>query len=346
MAESRHGRSVHLSKGEKLIVEGDPPGDVFFLRNGILIAVKSNIIIGEIKAPALVGEASCLLSRPRSTSILSRTECDVEAYHADTFLGSLTTQNDIGVQSLEGLEKRYRMTRTRIDEYQYLILREYISILAELVVSKKFIKYNVNTRSDILRMQQEYTAKYADMMFHKNAAHDYDFMDDIALQEGVRDKFHKKTAENYRSFRPMDTHRFPDHRLEKYVSFMQAAKTIAEDTTVLTRYLADFQLLNIGHIEAESLIIDQFFPRAQREPVLIDLMRQSKTATDPATYQKKLAAHEQEMKSKGITDPDSMPLFPIARQMGIDRVYMQILWKKWEEFLRQEKKDPETSGPK
>ncbi len=111
---------------------------------------------------------------------------------------------------------------------------------------------------------------------------------------------------------------------------------IAEKINVLTRYLADYQLIDTGCAEWELAIFEDSMPFAEREPLLKEAVLSSIAATkNLREAQRQQQAYDVEIRNlREKSDRDTRPLLPLARQFDVEVASAKRLEKQWSERIR------------
>lgn len=324
-----------LRKGELLLREGAPPGYVYYLASGELLVLKSTAIVGKIKAPRFAGEISILLKRPRLASLLAYTRAVVEIYDGPALRSKLALDRNLGTTYLQTLSDRLNMTRDRVSEYQHSILKEYAKTLAGILTERRLAAEWLKP-DEAQRVRREYELIYDGRLSHKDAGEDYKALMWAAKEKGIVEEYHKKLNERFRSFAPIDMGQFDVPRPGAAGNFMEDGVKMAEKIAVLTRYMADFQLIDVGCAEWELAIYEDSLPFAEREPLLKETVLASAIASkNLQDLEKRRQAYAVEIRDLAAkADRDTRPLLPLARTFGVEAAYTRSLEKKWNDRLR------------
>ncbi len=318
-------RTMSVSRGQKLIKEGSPSAEIFFVLNGSLLVLKGDILIGEVQAPSFTGELGPLLARPRSTTMIARQEAAVDVYLAQDLFSKLTLQNEWGNKFINTLIHRLGMTKKRVEDYQRLTIDHYVTLLAHLMADHRVAEEGF-APADIRRLRQEYEISLSAMLTHRDVQDDHATIFRLARQNGVEEKFKSQVSTRFRSFAPLDLSPFRVPRLEAALNFREAAKSLAEQIVILTRYLADFQTMDIDRLDSEIPVIDSVLPFSSRADVLHTAAR-DRLKDRMGDLEKDLHAMAER------PDRDNLPLSNLAKQFGLDLVYRQQLREKWKGFV-------------
>lgn len=323
-----------VPKGGLLVREGELSREIFYMKKGSLLVLKGSLVIGQIQSPSFAGEMGPLLNRPRSTTLLAKTDAVLDIHDAPKLLSKLTLQSDLGTQFAGAMLNRLEMTRQYVDNYQQLILAEYVRIMAALMAENE-AALGRQSRSDIqgLRLYQE--RMIDGLRSHKNASEDYDLLIQKAEKELVIDEFRHRIAAKFRSFIPFDTSSFKTHELDPSMSFKSAIRKIASQIAALSRYLTDFQGMDLGCVKSEAVLIEEMTPFENRERVLRDLMNQSKSGANLAEIQKRKFSFELDIKA--IADKpyrDTLPLVDVSERFGVGDEYLRSLRDMIKVFVR------------
>ncbi len=329
-------RTFSIPQCHRLIKEGDgATTELFFVSRGSLLVVKGDVIVTRIDAPSFTGEIAPVLGRPRSTSIISKTDCTLEAYDVREFLSKLTIQSDQGYNFLEILVGRFESTRERVDEFQKAIIKEYVKILAELVTSKK-VQVEEIPYDRIREIREEKEMRFDSLLQHRKPHEDFQVIQNLARQNGILQKFQSRIATRFRSFAPLDVETFKTPRASSYLNFREAAAGIAGEIVVLTRYMATLQLIDIDRLDHELSVIEETIPFDDRVRILDEMKRDADGAGRDDTLAEKIRAFEEQVnlirQNPGYAET---PLAPCAAKFGLDRTYATILRRMWKELLTQ-----------
>ncbi|OGH58987.1 MAG: hypothetical protein A3G34_05675 [Candidatus Lindowbacteria bacterium RIFCSPLOWO2_12_FULL_62_27] len=318
-----------VSKGDTVLREGDRTGEVYHLREGSLLVLKGDTIIGQVKAPTFIGELSVALNRPRSTTVIARTDATLDIYDGKTLLEKLTLQSDMGFQLIGTLVNRFEMTKQRINEYQQAIIKEYVNLLATLIAENK-IKADRLPFTEAKKLRRDNEMMLDGLLSHKDAYEDYNTMMRLAAEKKTEEEFKKRAATRFRSFAPVNLKTFKIPSASSFLSLKEGIVKIGNEIAVLSRYLAGFQAMDVGCVESEMTLMEESVPFAGREQMLREILLADKTSIED--IQKRRKDFDLEVKGMAASaDRDGTPLAPVAKRFGLDVEYAKQLRKKWKE---------------
>ena len=117
--------SRQIGKGEILFLQHDSPESAFIVRSGeVSIILNSSdgreMVINEMHSGDLFGELGLLTKRPRSTSAIARTKCDLLVIPGQAFVQVVGNEPQFALQMLEMTAKRLQMSGTRESALAFL----------------------------------------------------------------------------------------------------------------------------------------------------------------------------------------------------------------------------------
>lgn len=314
-----------LVRGELLFYEGDPSRDIFVLNIGTLLVLKGSIVICELHPPSFIGELGCIMNASRSTTVIAKTPAALDVHSGKDFTGSLTLESEQGMEFLEGLVRRFEATRERVNEYQYRIISECLAILAVLIAEKQIAETQA-IPSEIKKIRPGIAAALGQLIRNDDAVEDFAVLKRTAEKHGLKPKFDAALFSQFRSFTPLDLSSFKAAPLNTYVNFKIAAADIAEKIIVLTRYLADFQALELMPVNARIAHAERSLPFEVREQCLREIFLGTRKNHPRDEF--KAVQEEFNTALKLFKSDEKHParsLFPISRTFEIDRPYLKSL---------------------
>lgn len=330
-------KTLKLARGEKLFYEGDESKHLYVLKSGMLLVFKGEIVIAELEPPGFIGELGCIMNIPRSTTVFAKTPAELTVQDGPELISKFKLQNGPAMDFLESMAKRLERTRAKVNEYQLRILLESQKILAVLIAEKEIADKDVN-RSEARQIRQEAEKILQDAIKHEDAMEDHRRLSEMADKYRVKGQFQKVMSKQFRSFSPLDLKPFKIARFETYLNFKAAARDIAEKIVVLTRYLADFQTLELHPLDVTVAHLEKSLAFAAREKLLGELFAKMCDETAGGTAKQKLPDLGAAFTSFKA-DPGYMErsLFPIARCFDLDKAYVLYLQNIIKDYLTGQK---------
>jgi len=122
---ARSGRFEHLAKGEILFFQSDPSESAYIVRNGKISIVLINsdgreMVINEMQAGEMFGELGLLTKKPRSTSAVARSNCEVFVVPRQVFLRMVEDEPSLVRLILEMTADRLQMSGKRESALAFL----------------------------------------------------------------------------------------------------------------------------------------------------------------------------------------------------------------------------------
>lgn len=322
-----------LAAGEKLFHEKSASAEVYYLRVGTLLILKGEILIGQVKPPAYVGELGPVLNMPRSTTVIAKTAASLDVYDGRELMAKLTLQSDMGIKFLRSLGDRFEMLRDRVNEYQYQVLDECLKIMSVHLSEKKIAEKRMGF-ADIKLVRREIEVALQQVMSRKDVVEDHAALYRMAKQHGVKDKFEAGVATRFRTWAPMDMKPYKIPRIETFSDFRTAAQNIAQKIVELTAVLAEYQKLGLSHLESEVIVMEETLPFKAREQILKELMLATYAKGSLDDFRRSVTEFDRAIKSLAEESGKSdMPLGSVAKKFSLEQPYMQALQAKWKEFL-------------
>jgi CRP-like cAMP-binding protein len=152
-----------FKKGQKLFVEGDPPGDMYILMAGILTVTSRGVHVATINSPgAYVGEMSVLLREPRTATVTAEEDCRVLCVQEKDILEFLTHAPDLALKLSRILAERLKHTNAAFTTYRRE-MSERVKYLSDRVykvflLSKNPSKSSLSEMNSIVRETVTYMA--------------------------------------------------------------------------------------------------------------------------------------------------------------------------------------------
>jgi len=150
-SHKKHSTLYRYDKDEVILEEGEHSSFVHILVDGTLGIYKGKEKVNEIKGKGLVfGEMSSILSRPRTTSVIAESECEVMVYRGG--LPGIIKRfphvtEKIVAQLAERIEEMNRNYCKLQDEYQKLKDDNFF-LAKELKVAERKLKQSLTAPSD------------------------------------------------------------------------------------------------------------------------------------------------------------------------------------------------------
>lgn len=103
-------------KSGQLIIKQGATGTCFYiLEKGAVEVIKDEVVLNVLMYPGtLFGEISCILGRPRTSSIRARTETEVTRFESGELNAFVRSHPDIAVKMLETLAARLERTTQKL----------------------------------------------------------------------------------------------------------------------------------------------------------------------------------------------------------------------------------------
>jgi CRP-like cAMP-binding protein len=122
---ARSGRFEHLAKGEILFFQSDPSESAYIVRNGKISIVLTNsdgreMVINEMQAGEMFGELGLLTKKPRSTSAVARSNCELFVVPRQVFLRVVEDEPSLVRLILEMTADRLQMSGKRESALAFL----------------------------------------------------------------------------------------------------------------------------------------------------------------------------------------------------------------------------------
>ena len=122
---ARSGRFEHLAKGEILFFQSDPSESAYIVRNGKISIVLINsdgreMVINEMQTGEMFGELGLLTKKPRSTSAVARSNCEVFVVPRQVFLRMVEDEPSLVRLILEMTADRLQMSGKRESALAFL----------------------------------------------------------------------------------------------------------------------------------------------------------------------------------------------------------------------------------
>jgi CRP/FNR family transcriptional regulator, cyclic AMP receptor protein len=122
---ARSGRFEHLAKGEILFFQSDPSESAYIVRNGKISIVLINpdgreMVINEMQTGEMFGELGLLTKKPRSTSAVARSNCEVFVIPRQVFLRMVEDEPSLVRLILEMTADRLQMSGKRESALAFL----------------------------------------------------------------------------------------------------------------------------------------------------------------------------------------------------------------------------------
>lgn len=316
--------TLKLGRGVKLFFEGDPSKDIFFLTSGTLLVMKGAVQICELTTPAMIGELGCILNAPRSTTVFAKTPAELTVKDGKEMLSRLKLESGDGIKILEGMAKRFDLTRTFVIEYQHKIINECMKILAVLIAEKQVEEKDLKP-SVVKKLRSDAEIILARGIHREDPAEDLKSLKTDADKYRVKKRFDAVLAGQFRSFTPLDLEPFNLPSLKAYLNFKTATEDIARKIVVLTRYLADFQTLDIPAMDTQIIQIEKNLPFGARARLLREIVASGRNAANPEDV--KRAAEFEAAIDSFTADPGhaSRSLLPVAKCFDADPSYVRSL---------------------
>lgn len=322
-----------LAKGEILMHEMDTSQEAYGIQSGVLLVLKGDIIIGEVRPPGFVGEIGVILNKPRSTTVIARTAAVLDVFDLKKMLEDIQLESKTGIKFLKSLTDRLEMTRAKVEELQHLILKECAKKLAFLI-SEKRVKGRDVPFPAYQQLCHDVEVSIDQDLSHDDAIEDLEILHSIARRNEVDGPFVERMSTRFRSFTPIDLGPYAVPRLDTFLNFRDAAKSIAEHIVVLTRYLADYHTLGLSHIDSDISVIEEVLPLVQRQHLLKELLHEHKAKSDPETCSRQMREFDLAMQDIiASPNPQDQPLFPVAKRFGIGQTYIRALQMEWKNHL-------------
>lgn len=326
-------KTLRLARGELLLREGGPSSEIYFLEQGSLVVAKGDIVIGRIPPPAFAGELGPILRRPRSTSIVAAADSEVHVFDGEKLLDSLTLEGKQGFHFIQTLIIRFEMTREKIADYQKSILKEHARLLSGMLVDRKFVKDQMPFEK-LKQMRMEQEEALSRVLTHKDDLEDHNLLHRIARREGLEEKFRTKVAVRFRAFSPFDLSQHRTPKPNSFLNFMDAARRIGEEIVVLTRYLTDFQSLDVDRLESEIPMIEDVFPAEARSEMIGRVMDDKLADGDIADTNHLRTEFLKAMRKLPDANASApVSLLPIAKKFGVEFEYKRLLRHRWRTLL-------------
>ncbi len=323
-----------LNQGEKLFRERDSSREIYHLRVGVLLMLKGDLIVGQVKAPAFVGEVGSILGLQRGTTVIAKTSSSVDIYDAAEMMAKLTTQSDLGSKFIHNLVERFDMLRDRAHEYQYLALDECKKILSVLISEKKVEERKLSF-SDMKGVRRDVELLIDQVVTRNSGSEDFAAMQQMAKKHNVADKFQDGLNKRFRAltFHDLKAQKIP--RVDTFQDFKTAANFICEKIALMLKYVADYQMLGLSHLESELVMMEETLPFAAREQILKEQLLSVYAKGSLDDFKRQVTEFDRAVKTltedTGRTD---LPLAPLARKFGLGDAYMKSLQTKWMEFIK------------
>lgn len=323
-----------LSQGEKLFREREPSREIYYLRVGTLLMLKGDLIIGQIKPPAFVGELGPVQNLPRSTTVMAKTAVSVDVYDSAEMLAKLTIQSDLGTKFISSLVDRFEMLRDRTFEHQYLVIVECKKILSVLMSERKVEDQKLGY-GEMKNVRRDVEVLIDQVITKKDALEDFDKLQQLARRHLVLDKFDTDIKKRFKSvtFHDLKPMRLP--RVDTFTDFKTAAQFIADKISLCLRYIGEYQSLGLSHLESELVLMEETLPFAAREQILKEQLLSVYAKGSLDDFKRQVTEFDRAMKAlaedRGTSD---LPLAPIARKFGLDEAYMKALQAKWKDYLK------------
>jgi CRP/FNR family cyclic AMP-dependent transcriptional regulator len=122
---ARSGRFEHLAKGEILFFQSDPSESAYIVRSGKISIVLINpdgreMVINEMQTGEMFGELGLLTKKPRSTSAVARSNCEVFVVPRQVFLRMVEDEPSLVRLILEMTADRLQMSGKRESALAFL----------------------------------------------------------------------------------------------------------------------------------------------------------------------------------------------------------------------------------
>jgi CRP/FNR family cyclic AMP-dependent transcriptional regulator len=122
---ARSGRFENLAKGEILFFQSDPSESAYIVRNGKISIVLINadgreMVINEMQTGEMFGELGLLTKKPRSTSAVARSNCEVFVVPRQVFLRIVEDEPSLVRLILEMTADRLQMSGKRESALAFL----------------------------------------------------------------------------------------------------------------------------------------------------------------------------------------------------------------------------------
>ena len=122
---ARSGRFEHLAKGEILFFQSDPSESAYIVRNGKISIVLINsdgreMVINEMQTGDMFGELGLLTKKPRSTSAVARSNCELFVVPRQVFLRMVEDEPSLVRLILEMTADRLQMSGKRESALAFL----------------------------------------------------------------------------------------------------------------------------------------------------------------------------------------------------------------------------------
>ena len=122
---ARSGRFEHLAKGEILFFQSDPSESAYTVRSGKISIVLTNsdgreMVINEMQAGEMFGELGLLTKKPRSTSAVARSNCELFVVPRQVFLRMVEDEPSLVRLILEMTADRLQMSGKRESALAFL----------------------------------------------------------------------------------------------------------------------------------------------------------------------------------------------------------------------------------
>lgn len=122
---ARSGRFEHLAKGEILFFQSDPSESAYIVRTGKISIVLTNsdgreMVINEMQAGEMFGELGLLTKKPRSTSAVARSNCELFVVPRQVFLRMVEDEPSLVRLILEMTADRLQMSGKRESALAFL----------------------------------------------------------------------------------------------------------------------------------------------------------------------------------------------------------------------------------
>ena len=111
-------RFKSLEKGEVLFFQLDPSDAAYVMRSGKVSIILNSpdgreMVINQMKTGELFGELGIITKRPRSTSAIAHTSCELLVIPGDVFLSIVEKEPQFSLQVLEVTAQRLQMSGKR-----------------------------------------------------------------------------------------------------------------------------------------------------------------------------------------------------------------------------------------
>lgn len=122
---ARSGRFEHLAKGEILFFQSDPSESAYIVRSGKISIVLINadgreMVINEMHTGDMFGELGILTKKPRSTSAVARSNCELFVVPRQVFLRMVEDEPSLVRLILEMTADRLQMSGKRESALAFL----------------------------------------------------------------------------------------------------------------------------------------------------------------------------------------------------------------------------------